>query len=273
MNARQEQIRRLIAQTGSATVSGIARRFGVSPMTVRRDLACLESLGAIARTHGGAMLARAGIIEFRFAERDRRNAEAKAAIAAAVAEMVRPGMSISLDTGTTTLAVARALARVGDIRILTSSLAIASALYANDGIQLVLLGGTVRKGNPDLTGPLTEDNLGRFRVDLAVLGADALKPDGLFANDMGVARLCMRMIERAKRVVVAADSSKFTATAFCKYAEWPAIDALVTAPEPPAEARGWLERAVRNRIVVKLPRPLDGRRERLENWRGHEHGL
>ena len=187
------------------SVGVLAHRFGVTPMTIRRDLDALERQGMVLRTHGGAVLARPGIVEFRFAERRRTHASQKQAIARAVAGIVRPGMKITLDTGTTTLEVARAIAGVPEITVLTTSLAIASVLYACEHIELVLMGGTVRKNDPDLSGVLTEQNLRCFHVDLAVLGADAVSAEGVYTTDMGIARGSQAMMVGAQRKVLVAD--------------------------------------------------------------------
>jgi DeoR family transcriptional regulator, fructose operon transcriptional repressor len=128
--------------------------------------------------------------------------------------------------------------------VLTSSLAIAAELYPCEGLELVLLGGTVRKGSPDMAGPLTEENLRRFRVNLAFLGADAVSPDGLFTTDAGTAGVSAAMIAGAEAAVLVADGSKFQATAFVKFAGWADIDAVMTDAGVPADARAWLEAAV-----------------------------
>jgi len=244
-NRRHREIPAMAARDGEVSVDALARRFGVSVMTIRRDLTHLAREGKVTRTHGGALPARAGVVELAYEEKARDHAEEKRAIARAVADMVRPGMAVSLDTGTTTLEVARAIAHAGDLTVLTSSLTIASVLRNREGIELVLLGGTVRKNSPDLTGELTEDNVKRFRVHLAVLGADAVKPDGVFTTDARIARVSRAMIVNADRVVLAADSSKFAETAFVKCADLGDLDCVVTDGRCPAKVRRWLERGAR----------------------------
>ena len=255
MNARQQDIEHLLQAGATLKVADLARRFWVSGMTIRRDLDALESAGRLARTHGGAVLSRAGVIEFAFAEAGRRHAAEKRAIAGAVAAEIRPGMTVSLDTGTTTLEVARAMAGLRNVKVLTASLAAASVLYAHADVELVLLGGTARRGSPDLTGPLTEENLGRFRVDLAVLGADALAPDGVYTTDVGVSRVCRAMAAHARRAIVAADSSKIGHTAFYRIAGWSDFHELVTDAGVPAPARKWLAKIGCRVQYVPVPAP------------------
>ena len=122
-------------------------------------------------------------VEFAFLDRTQERTAEKQAIARYLATVIQPGMTVVLDTGTTTLEVARAIAGIPRLRVLTSSLAIASALYAYDNIELVLLGGTVRHHSPDLSGPLTEENMRQFHTEVAILGADAVTPDGLYTSE------------------------------------------------------------------------------------------
>lgn len=244
MIRRHEAIVKLLAAQEEASVQELANHFGVSTMTIRRDLTALEQEGSLKRTHGGALLSKAGIVEFAFREKERHFAAEKNAIARQAASLVRPGMAVTLDTGTTTLEVARALANTKRLSILTSSLPIASVLYAHDNIELVLLGGTIRRDNPDLSGWLTEDNLKRFRVDLAILGADAVDPDGVLTTDVSIARVSQAMISNARETVLVIDHSKFEKGGFVKFASWNDIDIVISDDGVPNSIRQWLESVV-----------------------------
>jgi len=252
--SRHDRILGRLAQSGEVSVCELAEHLGVSSMTIRRDLDELAGRGELSRTHGGAVFSRTGSAEFTFREKANDRLPEKRAIAAAVAAMVEPGMAVSLDTGTTTLEVARRIAGVRDLTVLTSSLAIASVLHTRENIQLVLLGGTVRSSSPDLSGPLTEENLRHFRAHLAVLGADAVDFDATFTTDVGVARISRAMAEHADRAVVAADSSKFTKTSFVRCLPLAEVDSLVTDDGCPPDVRTRLERAVKNVIYAKVDR-------------------
>jgi DeoR/GlpR family transcriptional regulator of sugar metabolism len=188
------------------------------------------------------MPSRAGIVEFSYRENLNRNAEQKRAIAQVVARAVQPGMTVLLDTGSTTLDVARAIAGVPRLTILTTSLMIAAALHTQENIELILLGGTVRRDSPDLSGPLTEENLARFRVNLAVLGADGVSPDGAFTDSMTVARVSRAIIKAAERAVLTIDGSKFGRAALVRYAEWREFGQVVTDTGVPRSVRKWLNR-------------------------------
>jgi len=251
MNLRRAQILDCLAVDGEVSVQALADRFGVSVMTIRRDLVLLEHEGELTRTHGGAVLSKAGVIEFAFKEKEKHYAAEKKAIASEAAVLIRPGMTITLDTGTTALELARSIVGIKNLTVLTSSLAIASALYAFDTIELVLLGGSVRKGNPDLTGWLTEENLKQFRVDLAVIGADGVDREGVYTTDMNIARVSQTMIAGAKRTVLVVDHSKFEQSNFVKFAAWNDIHFVVTDRGVPLGVRKWLNKATQNVIYAK----------------------
>jgi DeoR/GlpR family transcriptional regulator of sugar metabolism len=231
------------------TVTKLAARFRVTPATVRRDLDELQAAGRLERTHGGAVLSKPGRIEFQLRRREEVMADAKRAIAAAAAKLVTPGMTVTLDTGTTTLEVARALSGIDNLRVLTSSLAVAAALHSFEGIRLVLLGGEARHNEPDLFGELTEENLQRFRVDIAFIGADAVAADGVFTNSPEVARVSQAMIRGARRCVLVADSSKFGERAFYRFSGWEKIDTVIT--DAGLKERRWVTRVAK--LIVAKP--------------------
>jgi DeoR/GlpR family transcriptional regulator of sugar metabolism len=251
MNARHDRIIDFIAARGEGSVPQMARKFGMSVMTIRRDLMLLEQAGRLTRTHGGAVLSKHGIVEFAFAEKGRQFGEEKRAIALAVAAQVQPGMAVSLDSGTTTLEVAKALTAITPLTVLTSSLAIASVLYAHESLELVLLGGTVRKGSPDLTGWLTEENLKQFHVDLAIVGADGVSRDGAFTSSVNLTRVCQAVMAGAERTILAVDHSKFQRASFTRFAALRDFECVVTDAGTPAPTRKWLSAAAKRVVYTK----------------------
>ena len=244
MNTRQTRIVDLLMRQGEVFVQDLANQLDVTTMTIRRDLDTLEREGHLVRTHGGAVIAKAGIIEFSFKRQGQKRALEKRSIAQKCVALVKTGMTVSLDTGTTVLEVAKAIAGTPNLTALTSSLVIASALYARGNVDLVLLGGKVRRGSPDLTGWLTEENLKHFRVDMAFLGADGADRDGVFTSDESVARVSQAMIACAATTVVVADNTKFQRPSFLRYATWNEVDCVVTDNRVPPEVKKWLPRAV-----------------------------
>lgn len=253
MKSRHERILEKITAEGEVSVQALAESFGVSVMTIRRDLAELEAGGELTRTHGGAVLSHPGIVEFAFKKKADQHADEKRAIAQEAAQLIESGMTITLDTGTTTLEVAKAIAGVPDLTVLTSSLAIASVLYGRPNIALVLAGGSVRTGSPDLSGWLTEENLKRFRVDIACIGADGADREGVSTTDVNVARVSQAMIASAQESVLVADHTKFEKPAFVRFASWSDINRVVTGIALPLETCAWLENAVQTVTYANHP--------------------
>jgi DeoR/GlpR family transcriptional regulator of sugar metabolism len=214
---RLEAIREELLRADEVSIDELAGRFQVSGMTVRRDLELLESRGDVIRTHGGASLARRLTFEFSFRDKQNRNSRQKSRIARRAATYVEDGQVVMLDTGTTTLEIARQLADRHNLTVITTSLAIVSALQFAAGVRVVLLGGFLRGGSPDLHGPLTEQNAEMFRTDIAFMGADAVDSDGnTYADDLQLVNLNRKMAAHATRVVVVADSSKFGTQGMCR---------------------------------------------------------
>ena len=142
---------------------------------------------------------------------------------------MEPGQRIILDTGTTTLELAILLRDCRDITVITPSLAVASVLQFSTGIETILLGGVLRRGSPDLTGPLTESSLEAFAVDVAFQGADGIGLDGsLYNEDMRITQVDKKMRQRATETYVLADSSKVGKTALATLGRVDEVTALIT---------------------------------------------
>ncbi len=215
---RQESICRLLREHGECSVEELTRRLGVSGMTIRRDLAALAGQDKILRTHGGAAMADRISFEFVFRERLSRRRAAKDAVARAAAAQIADGQSILLDSGTTTLALARQLHGKQRLTVITTSLPIAAELQFDSQIEVLLLGGYLRAGSPDLIGALTETNLEAIRADLAFLGADGIDRRGCVYNESPeVARMLAKMAAAVSDVYVVADGSKLGRTALWRF--------------------------------------------------------
>ena len=217
-HSRQSQIQALLSKHGECSVEFLADKFNVSDMTIRRDLTALEKSGGLIRTHGGATPREKVLFEFQFLEKARVNEEAKRQIAVAASKVIRDGQSIMMDSGTTTLAVAKELHSHKDLTLITTSLPIAAALQYLSGINVLLLGGFVRRDAADLCGALTETNLENLHADVAMIGADAIDLKGnIYNNSTEVARMLTKMTSAAPVVYVVADSSKIGHTALMRF--------------------------------------------------------
>jgi DeoR/GlpR family transcriptional regulator of sugar metabolism len=230
--SRQARIRELVARNGECSVEELAQKLGVSGMTIRRDLHALAENGLVIRTHGGATLGERATFEFAFLERINRNREAKGAIAAAAAELVRGCRTVMLDGSTSTLAVARRLRGMSGLTVVTTSLPAAAELQHEPNIDVLLPGGYVRPASPDLTGSMTEANLELLHADLAFLGADAIDGKGnVYTNPPDNSSVLLRMAASADRVFIVADHSKLGKTALRRFGRLRQWAGLITDAE------------------------------------------
>ncbi len=216
--ARREQIAGLLTLEGECAVEQLAERFGVCAMTIRRDLHELAEAGRVVRTHGGAAPSSRVSFEFQFLQHEQEQQPAKQAIARTAAALVQDGQSVLLDSGTTTLAVARHIKARSELTVITTSLPIASELYTWAGGQLILLGGVLRNDAPDLVGPLTEQNLETLHADIAIIGADGVDEQGwVYNRSPAVGRMLERMAQASAEVYIVADHSKLGGRALYRF--------------------------------------------------------
>lgn len=237
----------LVSERGSVSITDISEQLGVSTATVRRDLNTLAEQRLVTRTHGGATSLGSGYelpLQYKIA----RQAEAKKAIARAVAELIGPGESVGLNGGTTTTEVARELGRSERLRkaeapgvtIVTNALNIAYELSVREHVKIVVTGGVPRRQSYELVGPLVGATLSEFSLDTAVLGVDGLSAAfGATTVHEGEAEVSRRIGATARRVIVAADATKIGRATFARICPLADIDVLVTdqpvAPETAAE--------------------------------------
>lgn len=234
---RHAKIRELLAERPGVAVSELAAEFGVSEMTIRRDLAALESNAHIRRTHGGAVVGERMILEFDYRNQREKNRAAKRAIVAEARKLVQPGERLILDTGTTTLELATALRDGERLTVITPSLAVASELQHSPGVEVILLGGVIRRGSPDLTGPLTEHGLELFSADTTFQGADGIGLDGsIYNTDLRLARVDRMMRRCSKRTCVLADHTKIGRTALARSGSLADVDIFITDSAAPRDA-------------------------------------
>lgn len=233
---RQTKIMQLLKQNTSVRVAELKEIFGVSEMTVRRDLEKLEQHGFVVRTHGGASINSNSSFDITFNKRNERYIAEKEAIGQAAAAMVEDGDSIILDAGTTTTTMARYLVNKKSLIVLTNSLTVAQELIHRQGITVILTGGQLRDDTLSLVGSLAEDNLRRFNVDKAFLGTSGLSVDqGLTNDNMYEAEVKRAMINIAQKPIVLADNSKFGRIAFNKFSSLTALKMLITDQGAPKE--------------------------------------
>lgn len=239
---RRAKVLEQVRLEGAASLRELSDRLGISLSTARRDVDALVGAGRLVRTRGGVMLLDLPTTFEPAREVAAATAPAaKAAIGAAAAARIEPGQSVILDSGTTTLAAARAARERGvPFLCVTNDLGIARLLGTGPGVEVVVLGGTLRAGSDTLLGPPGREVLAGLSVDLALIGAHALGPRGFSDTALDLAALKRSMLDAARRTILLADGSKFGRRAFCEIAEYGQVGALVTDREPPEEMRAAL---------------------------------
>jgi len=243
---RKRTIVQMVTEQDGCSVATLAAELEFSKATIRRDLQDLEAEGRIERSHGGAVPVSSVGHERSYYQREVERLAAKQAIAGRASEEIRDGHVVCFDAGTTTMEVARAAPDAGYVSV-TNMPELALELADVDG-EVQLTGGIMRQRSHALVGPATEGFLARRNFDVLFLGINGIAADtGLSTPDEDEAAIKGRMIERATRVVLVADSSKFGERSFVSVADPDDIDLLVTdAKLPPdlAEAFADVEVAV-----------------------------
>jgi DeoR/GlpR family transcriptional regulator of sugar metabolism len=227
---RRTLILEQLRERGRVLAADLTGELGVSADTVRRDLRDLDDAGLLRRVHGGA-LPRSGDAAS-FAARARRAPEAKASIARRAAACVRDGQVVILDGGTTTLELARALS--DDLRagVITTSPPIATALAEHPGIEVTVVGGTLRAQSLVTVGAVAVETFRAIRADIVFLGVCGLHPEiGVTTDDLEERHVKAAMIEGAGEVVALADHDKLGTAMPIVVAPIGAVTCLVTDAE------------------------------------------
>jgi DeoR/GlpR family transcriptional regulator of sugar metabolism len=234
VNARLSALVEVLQRDGRLDVAEMAASFGAAEMTIRRDLDRIVAMGMARRVRGGAISLLMRGEELPFAMRVVDRADAKARIAVAVAEVLRDGEAVALDSGTTAVLVARELAG-HRLTVMPMSLHAASALAGHESVRLLLPGGGVRPGELAMVGPLALASIGALRFDTAVLTCCGLSDNRVTTHDLGDAEVKQAMIRSAARVILAADSTKFRHTAMAVVASAADVDMIITDSDAPPD--------------------------------------
>lgn len=234
---RRRRILEILEAQERATVEELVGRFGVSAVTIRGDLDALSSVGAVVRSHGGA-LKRVEAPDEPITVKETLHHAEKARIAQAAIRMIRDGETIILDSGTTTAEIARQL-KISEFRslnVITNALNLAMELANLPHVRVIMIGGLLRQMAYSLVGPSAEHALRGLHADRLFLGVDGLDPEiGLMTPDVHEAKLNAIMIEIARETVVVADSSKFQRRSLSVIAKLDKVNKLITDDQAPPE--------------------------------------
>jgi DeoR family transcriptional regulator of aga operon len=217
-----------LSERGSVSVADLAADLSVSPATIRRDLELLDDQRLLTRTHGGAV-AQGVMYELPLRYKSARHQEEKRRIGLEAATRVADGEAVGLTGGTTTTEVARVLVERQRLTVVTNALNIASELAIRPNLKLVVTGGWARSESYELVGPLAEQSLAGLNLDTVFVGVDGASFEaGLMTHHEVEAHTNMALIERARRTVVVADSSKIGRTAFARICAIDRVHELIT---------------------------------------------
>jgi DeoR family glycerol-3-phosphate regulon repressor len=234
LSRRQTEIVSLLRETGRVAVEELAAKFDVSPQTIRRDLNEMSEARIITRVHGGAIVA-SGSRNLSYDARKVLAQPQKRLIGEAAARLIDDNSSLFINIGTTTEEVAHALAGRSGLLVITNNLHVATELYRDRAIDVIVTGGSVRPTDGGIVGATTVDLIRQFRVDTAVIGISAIDEDGtLLDYDIREIHVSRAIIDNARRVILVADSSKFARSAPARLGSLADIDILVTDHLPSA---------------------------------------
>jgi DeoR/GlpR family transcriptional regulator of sugar metabolism len=206
---RRQVILELVRSNGAVSLRELARIVKTSEVTVRRDLRHLEAEGMLVRRHGGAVANDRTAYEPSYTEKTGVASGEKAAIADLAAELVSPGDAIVIGAGTTTQALAKRLARLPELTVVTNSLLVTQAFARSPGIEVMVTGGLLRGPIYALVGSAAEESLATLRVQRAFLSCNGLTAArGMSTPNAGVAGVDRAMAATATEVVALVDNTK-----------------------------------------------------------------
>ena len=247
---RQQSILERAREQGYVSIDELAQAFAVTPQTIRRDINQLADQGLLRRTHGGAASVGSSIQNTAYAMRAGLMRDEKQRIAEAIAAQIPDHASLFINIGTTTEAIARALLNHSGLKVITNNLHVAALLSAKADFEVLLAGGTVRSDG-GVVGQAAVDFIRQFKVDYALVGISGIDEDGsLLDFDYQEVRVSQAIIDNARQVYLAADSSKFGRNAVVRLGSINLVDRVYTdAPPSPALTRLLAERKIQLNVV------------------------
>lgn len=219
-----------LRENGKADINDLAESLGVSSMTVRRDLKKLADNGTVTISQGVAVLNDGALQEYAMEFKHRCNSEEKRRIAKKAFELVNEGESVFLDSGTTVKELALLMSRMRNINVMTHSLLAANSIcHLKENSRVIMCPGEFREMSQAYMGPLTDDFIQGFQIDLLFLSAEGVSLDGgITVIDVLDGHTKRTLIRQARRTVCMLDSSKFEKSYFYHIAPLESIDMMIT---------------------------------------------
>jgi DeoR/GlpR family transcriptional regulator of sugar metabolism len=249
VTARRQQMAEHVLRHGSVSVTALAESFGISVMTVHRDLDELEAHGMVRKYRGGATAQPSSVFQSNIAYRLEANRDEKEAIARHLQYLIEPGMSVMLDDSTTALALARELGDVTPLTVVTNYLESIKLLCDLPGIRLLALGGEYHASHDSFLGVSCVDAIEAMSTDLAIVSASAVSDRYAFQQEQEIVLVKRAMLRSARRRVLAVDHTKFERVALHRVAPLQEFDLIVVDAATPDSA---IERLRERRHTVEV---------------------
>ena len=256
-NGRRSAILQILKQNSNVSVAELSARFGVSEVTIRKDLNLLKDRNLLVRTRGGAIVHDVGRQDDDTSIKFKRLAHyrEKKAIGRAAAELIEEGDTIIIDSGTTAFQVAANLHKFRNLTILTNALNVAQEVLAYKRFNVILLGGNIRNSSESVVGALAESNLKMFYCDKLFMGVDSFSiENGLSTPSIEEANINQIMISRSRNVIAVFASSKVNRRSLAFITTLDNIDTVVTDEGMDKSMRAQLK-AMHIDVVTVRPDP------------------
>lgn len=232
---RHKYILEQLKQDGYVRVQDLSKELGVTEVTIRKDLKYLESKKMLYRTHGSASSLSSIIQDRHIDVKEKMYAEEKTRIGKAANDLLEPNDKIIIASGTTLLYFANEINPDDNLTVITSSVKVSLSLCYNPNIEIVQLGGVMRKNSVSVIGHYAENVLNSLSCNKLFLGVDGIDLDyGLTTSNMSEARINQQMIDAAQKIIVLTDSSKFGKRGFCHICDLNKIHLIITDKNAPA---------------------------------------
>lgn len=229
LTERHQHIIGKLKKEGTVNVLALCDELAVSSVTIRKDLKLLEDKSLLYRTHGGATLTNPYTADRPVIEKAKFHSDEKTGIGRAAAQLVEPNDCILIASGTTVHSFARNLQPKGSLTVITAALNVALELIHYPEIEVMQLGGLLRKSSSSVTGSYAEKILDDFSCSKLFLGVDGIDVEfGLTTTNMMEAQLNKKMIAAAQKTIVLADSSKFGKRGFGRICGLEDIEQVIT---------------------------------------------
>ncbi|MFN3556793.1 MAG: DeoR/GlpR family DNA-binding transcription regulator [Bacteroidales bacterium] len=233
---RHQHILNRLKALGYVSVTELSKELKVSTVTIRKDLKLLEDKKLLFRSHGSATPQNPYVGNRPVNEKEKLQVEQKQSIARFASTLIEPNDSIILASGTTINELARQISPLKGLTVICSSLIASQSLISHEEVEIIQLGGLLRKSSSSVVGPHAEKMLSMFNCNRLFIGVDGIDPEyGITTTNALEASLNQAMIEAAHKVIVLADSTKFGRKGFSRICGMERVDTIITDQEAPAK--------------------------------------